>query len=101
MRFLDPRVSGAITPDLVGAVVTIGIAGLKAAIDLVLDVGIYRIAERILSIKMRLVNGLQQLGFQILGQATGSNASGITTVSHREKNSPALFEHLGREDVIC
>jgi amino acid adenylation domain-containing protein len=84
-----------------GAMNTIGIAGLKVAIDLVLDVGIDRIAERILSIKTRLVKGLEQLGFQILGQATGSNESGITTLSHREKNSSALFEHLDREDVIC
>lgn len=84
-----------------GAMNTIGIAGMKAAIDLLLEVGIDRIAERILSIRARLVDGLEQLGFQIVGDATGSNASGISTVSHPEKNLKALFEQLGRADVIC
>jgi selenocysteine lyase/cysteine desulfurase len=80
---------------------TIGIAGMRAAIDLLLEIGIDRIAERILSLRERLVNGLQQLGFEIFGQASESNASGITTVSHPQKNLPALFEQLGRADIVC
>jgi selenocysteine lyase/cysteine desulfurase len=84
-----------------GAMNTIGIAGMRAGIDLLLEIGIDRIAERILSLRERLVNGLQQFGFEIVGQATGSNASGIVTVSHPQRNLPALFEQLGRADIVC
>jgi cysteine desulfurase / selenocysteine lyase len=84
-----------------GAMNTIGIAGMKAGIDLLLEIGIERIAQRILSIRERLVNGLKQLGFEIVGQATGSSASGIVTFSHSQKNLPALFEQLSRADIVC
>jgi cysteine desulfurase / selenocysteine lyase len=84
-----------------GAMNTIGIAGMKAGIDLLLEIGIERIAQRILSIRERLVNGLKQLGFEIVGQSTGSSASGIVAFSHPQKNLPALFEQLGRADIVC
>jgi cysteine desulfurase/selenocysteine lyase len=84
-----------------GAMNTIGIAGMKAGIDLLLEIGIERIAQRILSIRERLVNGLKHLGFEIVGQSTGSSTSGIVTFSHPLKNLPALFEQLGRADIVC
>jgi len=84
-----------------GAMNMIGIAGMKAGIDLLLEIGIERIAQRILSIRERLVNGLKQLGFEIVGQSTGSSASGIVTFSHSQENLPALFEQLGRADIVC
>jgi cysteine desulfurase / selenocysteine lyase len=84
-----------------GAMNTIGIAGMKAGIDLLLEIGIERIAQRILSIRERLVNGLKQLGFEIVGQSTGPSASGIVTFSHPQENLPALFEQLRRADIVC
>jgi cysteine desulfurase / selenocysteine lyase len=84
-----------------GAMNTIGIAGMKVGIDLLLEIGIERIAQRILSIRERLVKGLKHLGFEIVGQSTGSSTSGIVTFSHPLKNLPALFEQLGRADIVC
>src|SRR6266478_6979953 len=45
-----------------GAMNMLGILGMKAGIDLLLEIGIDRIANRILTIKSRLADGLQRLG---------------------------------------
>src|SRR6266481_2625927 len=67
-----------------GALNVTGIFGMKAAIDLLLEIGIASVAERILAIRARLVDGLQRMGFVVLGPADGPNASGIVTVSRPE-----------------
>ncbi|HEV3210885.1 MAG TPA: aminotransferase class V-fold PLP-dependent enzyme [Chthoniobacterales bacterium] len=84
-----------------GAMNMLGIFGMKAGIDLLLEIGIDRIASRILTVKSRLADGLQRLGFNILGPATGPNASGITTVWDPARNMKALFERLISERIIC
>ncbi|HWY91497.1 MAG TPA: aminotransferase class V-fold PLP-dependent enzyme [Chthoniobacterales bacterium] len=84
-----------------GAMNMLGILGMKAGIDLLLEIGIDRIANRILTIKSRLADGLQRLGFSILGPATGPNTSGITTVGDSARDMKALFEQLTSERIIC
>src|SRR6266481_4887252 len=84
-----------------GAMNVMGIFGMKAGIDLLLEIGIDRIANRILTIKSRLADGLQRLGFSILGPATGPNTSGITTVWDSARDMKALFEQLTSERIIC
>jgi cysteine desulfurase / selenocysteine lyase len=84
-----------------GAMNMLGIFGMKAGIDLLLEIGIDRIANRILTIKSRLVDGLQRLGFNILGPAAGPNASGITTVWDPARDMQTLFERLTSERIIC
>ena len=84
-----------------GAMNMLGMFGMKAGIDLLLDIGIDRIAHRILTIKSRLVDGLRRLGFNILGPATGPNASGITTVWDAARDMQVLFERLTSERIIC
>jgi selenocysteine lyase/cysteine desulfurase len=78
-----------------------GIFGMKAGIDLLLEIGIDRVADRIRAIKSRLVDGLLRLGFNILGPVTGPNSSGITTIWDSERNMQALFERLTSEQIIC
>src|ERR1700722_17083931 len=84
-----------------GAMNVMGIFGMKAAIDLLLEIGIARVAERILTITARLAGSLQGLGFTLLGPATGPNASGIVTVSRPGTDMEALFERLTAADIIC
>src|ERR1700736_4568079 len=84
-----------------GAMNMLGIFGMKAGIDLLLGIGIDRVADRILAIKSRLAEGAQRLGFNILGPATGPNTSGITTVWDPARDMPALFDRLTSEQVIC
>jgi cysteine desulfurase/selenocysteine lyase len=84
-----------------GAMNVMGIFGMKAAIDLLLAIGIPRVAERILTITARLVSGLQELGFTSLGPTAGPNASGIVTVSRPGTDMEALFERLAGANIIC
>ena len=84
-----------------GAMNLMGISGMKAGLDLLLGIGIRNVAERILAIRARLVDGLQRMGFVVLGPADGPNASGIVTVSRPETDMPALFDRLTSEHIVC
>src|ERR1700730_15984755 len=84
-----------------GAMNVMGIFGMKAAIDLLLEIGIPRVADRILTITARLARGLQELGFTPLGPTAGPNASGIVTVSRSGTDMEALFERLTAANIVC
>jgi cysteine desulfurase / selenocysteine lyase len=79
-----------------------GVAGIKAAIDLLLEVGIDKVAERILSIRSRLVSGLAELGFTLLGANNGpANHSGIITVTHPTRDIASQFNRLSENRIVC
>lgn len=84
-----------------GALNVTGIFGMKAAIDLLLEIGITGVAARILTIAARLVDGAQRLGFTLLGPANGPNASGIVTLSRPGTDMEALFERLTAANIVC
>src|ERR1700736_871830 len=84
-----------------GAMNLMGISGMKAGIDLLLGIGISHVSERILAIRARLVDGLQRMGFIILGPGDGPNASGIVTVSRPGPDTQALFDRLTSELIVC
>src|ERR1700726_1835955 len=84
-----------------GAMNVMGIFGMKAAIDLLLEIGIASVAERILTITAQLAGGLQGLGFTLLSSAGGPNASGIVTVSRPGTDMEALFERLTVANIVC
>jgi cysteine desulfurase/selenocysteine lyase len=84
-----------------GAMNVMGIFGMKAAIDLLLEIGIASVAERILTITAQLAAGLEGMGFTLLGPTRGPNASGIVTVSRPGTDMEALFERLTAANIIC
>jgi cysteine desulfurase/selenocysteine lyase len=84
-----------------GAMNVMGIFGMKAAIDLLLEIGITRVADRIRTITAQLGDGLQGLGFTVLGPTGGPSASGIVTVSRPGIDMEALFERLTAANIIC
>jgi cysteine desulfurase / selenocysteine lyase len=84
-----------------GAMNVMGIFGMKAAIDVLLEIGIARVAERISTITSQLANGLQASGFSLLGPASGPNASGIVTVSRPGTDMERLFERLTAANIVC
>ena len=84
-----------------GAMNVMGIFGMKAAIDLLLEIGIARVAERILTVIARLAGGLEGLGFTFLGPTGGPNASGILTVSRAGTDMEALFQRLTDANIVC
>lgn len=78
-----------------------GIYGMKAAIDLVMGIGLDKIAARILDLKKRLVAGLQPMDFEIIPPVEGANASGITTFRHPRASMAKLFKLLEENDIVA
>ena len=86
-----------------GVLNMVGTLGMRAALEMLLGIGIPFIGERLLQLKARLIAGLQPLGFHFISPATGPAASGINT-AWREVGSGApvekLFDHLTAHDVV-
>ena len=78
-----------------------GIVGMRAAMRLLLDAGIERVAERITGLRAYLGEGLRQLGFDQLGPTHPANAAGILTVRQPGRDMPKLYERLTAADVVC
>jgi cysteine desulfurase / selenocysteine lyase len=84
-----------------GALNFAGILGMKAAIDLLLEMGIANVADRIRKITTRFADGLADLGFAALGPIGGEHGSGIITVSRPNTDMAALFERLSAAHIVC
>ncbi len=79
-----------------GVLNIVGILGMKAGLELLLEKGIPQVSDQLLQLKDRLISRLQPLGFHFIGPASGPNASGIST-AYREGNGPSVekvYEHL-------
>ncbi len=84
-----------------GVLNTSGMYGMKAAMELLLEEGIDRIAARLMELKSSLLQELSALGFEVVGPVTGPNASGITTVWHPQRPASALFQILEAKGVVA
>jgi cysteine desulfurase/selenocysteine lyase len=84
-----------------GVLNTSGVYGMKAALELLLEQGGDWIASRLLELKAVLLRELSVLGFEVMGAATGPNASGITTVWHPERSASVLFQVLESNGVVA
>jgi selenocysteine lyase/cysteine desulfurase len=70
-----------------GTLNTIGCFGLRASIEFLLEVGAGKIAPVILNLAGRIAAGVQLKGYQLLGDRTPANSSGI--VSFRKEGVAA------------
>jgi selenocysteine lyase/cysteine desulfurase len=84
-----------------GSLNLIGIAGMRAGLDLLLAAGIDRIAERLLELKAHLLRHLDGLGFEVLGPREGPTAHAITAVSHPRAEAAALHRRLAEAGIVC
>lgn len=80
-----------------------GLLGMKASMDLLTEIGVNKVAARLLELKSHLLEGLDAKGFKIIGPRSGANASGISSFTHPERpdSMPALFEKLTENDVVA
>ena len=83
-----------------GALNYAGLIGMKAAIDLLLELGPEAIAARLQKLKRIAVEHLQRMGFEILPPVEGANASSITTFSHPSADCEELLGALAANDVV-
>ncbi|MDX2227506.1 MAG: aminotransferase class V-fold PLP-dependent enzyme [Verrucomicrobiae bacterium] len=83
-----------------GAVNLLGIAGMTAALELILHLGVDSIRSHLLSLRGFLAPRLRERGYDIIdGGATGESLSAILTVSHPAKDLKALAQTLLRNRV--
>ena len=74
----------------------LGIVGLNAALELILEIGVDNIAAELLRKRAWLVPALQDKGWQVLASSAGPEAaSGIVSISHPDRaDLPALHQKL-------
>lgn len=84
-----------------GVLNIVGILGMKAGLELLLEKGIPQVSDQLLRLKGRLISRLEPLGFHFIGPANGPNASGIST-AYREGCGPSVekvYEHLTAHNI--
>ncbi len=78
-----------------------GIIGMKAGLEMLLELGIENISARLLALKAHLIPRLEALGFGVIPPVAGAAASSITTAT-RDGGAPLenVFEHLAKNRVV-
>lgn len=77
-----------------------GIYGFGAALELLLDVGIETIEQKVLDLTDYLINQLQTKGYNILSSIEPSERSGIVVFESRKQSAQELYEILKNANVI-
>jgi selenocysteine lyase/cysteine desulfurase len=77
-----------------GTLNTVGVYGLRAAVDLLLEVGVQNIAARVLGLTERLRSGLVAQGHSVFGPHAREEASGIVTFVPRQGSAEHLLERF-------
>ena len=83
-----------------GSYNNIGLYGLRAAIELLLEIGIPQIERRVLDLTKQLIEGLRSKGYRLLTPIGESERSGIVVFQSDRYSSAELCEQLKRENVI-
>jgi len=85
-----------------GSLNTNGIYGLRASIDLLLEVGIEAIADRVIALATRLAGGLESIGFRVAGPSPArSGIVGATPPNVEPGELRRLHEGLEKEGIVC
>jgi selenocysteine lyase/cysteine desulfurase len=82
-----------------GTLNTVGIYGLGAAIDLLLEVGIENVQDQILRLTDYLCAGLMQKGYHLFSSRENEEASGIVSFSSPQFSSEELNNRLKVEKI--
>lgn len=78
-----------------------GVYGMRAALEMLLNVGLNNVYARILELKNGLVAALTELGFEFIPPTSGQNVSGITTCKHPSADMAKLFAALEEKNIIA
>ena len=84
-----------------GGLNTAGCYGLLAAIDLLQEVGIDRIGERVAALARRMVTGLQAQGYEIFAPLADSSISGIVTFRKPGVDSTQTVHRLAGQGIVA
>ncbi|QSR84334.1 aminotransferase class V-fold PLP-dependent enzyme [Methylacidimicrobium sp. B4] len=84
-----------------GALYALGILGMRASIELLLELGIEAIRERLLSLHAFLAEGLRKRGWRLLAEEFPEEArSGIVTATHDRIDLAAGVRLLKEQEIV-
>jgi cysteine desulfurase / selenocysteine lyase len=84
-----------------GTLNTVGIYGLRAAIEFLLEVGIDRIAPAVQALADRVAEGVQAKGYELLAQRTPSTSAGIVSFRKQGLDARVLYSDLKRKGFLA
>jgi cysteine desulfurase / selenocysteine lyase len=84
-----------------GTLNTIGCYGLRAALDLLLEVGIERIQPVVQGLGDQIWNGARALGFECSGQRSAETAAGIVSIRKPGVESQLIVRKLKDQGIIA
>ena len=83
-----------------GSYNSVGLYGLKAAIDLLQDIGIRAIETRVLELTARLIAGLEAKGYCVITVKKDAERAGIVIFESGRHTPTELYEMLYAENII-
>lgn len=83
-----------------GSLNAVGLVGLHASLELLLEVGIAPIARHLACLRAALVEGLQARGYRIAGDPAPALPSGITTFQRPGRSMSDLCQWLDARNVV-
>ena len=83
-----------------GTLNTVGIFGLRAALDFLLAIGVDRICQAVQSLGDRLWDGLRQRGCETLGERSPQTGAGIVAFRHKSHEAHLIVRNLKENRII-
>jgi selenocysteine lyase/cysteine desulfurase len=77
-----------------GTLNTVGCYGLRAALDLILEIGVERISRTVQGLGDQIWDGVRQCGFETLGQRSPETGAGIVSFRKPGVESPVIVRKL-------
>jgi len=84
-----------------GTLNTIGCFGLRASIELILEVGVERIGPAVQALADQLAEGAERKGYQLLGNRTTENGSGIIALNKAGLDSRKIVRDLKDRGIVA
>lgn len=78
----------------------LGIVGLHAALELLMEAGIENIAKKLLEFRKTLIDTLTELGFEVISPIEPKNGSGIVSFTSNNQDIVALRQQLDSHNFV-
>ncbi len=84
-----------------GTLNTLGCFGLRAALELLLEIGVEPVSRAVVDLADRLAAGAAAKGYELLGERTARTAAGIVSVRRRGVDSAAMVRQLRDQRILA
>lgn len=83
-----------------GTLNTVGIYGLRAAIEFLLEVGIEEIAPHVQALGDQIAQGVERKGYEVMVERTPSSGAGIVSFRKPGVDSRGIVKHLRDRGIV-